>query len=223
MKGIFMQKMLLFVIIFVVSGYSAITQLPWSQLVNKRVKCHIVDSGVIAGKVIYYQDPMVTILTYDNVLTTIETEDVEYCYEVKVTCGPVFGLNFGTIGFNAEIHNLNLFANASPLLPVYFQGHLYTCSSGVGRLVSLGTNGWKLNLFTNVSVATISIIDDWLTVVAAGLGIGFQYTGNNRFLCSFKIPVIGYTISPATVRENIVNYYLLALLSLPLIEFGASF
>jgi hypothetical protein len=230
-----MLKILLMIIFCLSWGYSAAVQPDWTSLINKRVKFQMNDSEVVAGKVIYCRDSFITVLTYDNILSTIEIEDVESISEIKIACGPVFGLNFGSVGFNADIYNLNMFANTSVLLPVLSQGHLFTFSTGVGKLVNLGASNWKCNFFSCISSASTDILFDWKTAVSAGVGIDFQYTANNRFLCSFKIPVIGYTFFsfmgseklefsyPGTFAENLVAFYACNFLSLPLVAFGASF
>ncbi len=230
-----MSKMLLMIILLMSLGFSAVNQLDWASLINKRIKFQMKDYGVVIGKVMYCQDSLITVLTYEDNLATIEIKDVESFSEIKKTCGLVFGLNVGSVGFNADMSNVNLFANTSVLLPVLSGGHLFTLSTGVGKLVNLGASDWKLNIFSGISSVSTDILGDWATFLSAGLGIGLQYTANNRFLCSIKFPVIGYTTYsfignkklvfsyPPTFKENIMAFYAFNFISLPVIAFGTNF
>jgi hypothetical protein len=148
-------------------------------------------------------------------------------------CGPVIGFGPGIIGFNADINNVNIFASGSLILPIASEGDYFAFSIGAGKLIKLGSRGWKFNVFSHASVflydeynsgKKAQLENNKVFTTSIGIGVGFQYTTRNGILFSFKVPIVGYSFDRTQeFGDGVSFYYAYSGASLPVIVFGKSF
>lgn len=255
-------KVIAFVSSAVQISYAAVADATWNAIVGKNVIMEMTDSQTVSVKILAYKDSMVTIVKEEGYIESIESKKVaavkldlsnqalkqddsnavtttttsknpaDKSFKKEKTCGPFIGLGPGIIGFNADIKQVNLFISSSFIYPIASEGETWTATIGAGKLIELGTCGWKLNTFTHLSFASDRAPEYYDTFnltkrnynVAAGLGVGFQYISSKGVLFSFKVPILGFNFNSNHITgEGVLMYYPYSITSMPCVVFGKCF